>query len=240
MNPEDREQWEEELVDLLAAGDEALAAGKPVDLPSTDEFPPDREEELKQELAYLQTVREALAPPRPRKPTGASAGLPWTALGRFEIRRELGRGGFGVVYLAYDPRLRRQVALKVPRPEVLITPDLRERFHREARTAAALHHPNLVPLYEVGEVGPICFLVSAYCPGPTLADWLRHHARAVPYRETATLVAILADAVYYAHCRGVVHRDLKPANILLTADSRQQTVESAQETTNTDVTKRSP
>jgi WD40 repeat protein len=122
----------------------------------------------------------------------------------------------------------------------LITPNLRERFHREARTAAGLQHPNLVPLYEVGEAGPICFLVSAYCPGPTLADWLRHHARAVPYHETATLVAILGDAVCYAHCHGVVHRDLKPANILLTVDSRQQAVESRQEKTNsatTDVTK---
>jgi WD40 repeat protein len=215
MNPEDREQWDEEFADLLAAGDEALAAGKAIDLPSTDEFPPDREEELKQELAYLQTVREALTPPRPAKATAGAAALPWTTLGRFEIRRELGRGGFGVVYLAYDPKLRREVALKVPRPEILITPELRERFHREARAAAGLQHPNLVPLYEVGDVGPICFLVSAYCPGPTLAHWLRRQTQPLSHRESAHLLALLADAVHHAHCHGVVHRDLKPANIIL-------------------------
>jgi WD40 repeat protein len=107
------------------------------------------------------------------------------------------------------------VALKVPRPEVLITPELRERFHREARAAAGLQHPNLVPLYEVSDAGAICFLVSAYCPGPTLADWLRQQTQPLSHRESATLLALLADAVHYAHCHGVVHRDLKPANIIL-------------------------
>src|SRR5262249_20973360 len=143
------------------------------------------------------------------------AGLPWTALGRFEIRRELGRGGFGVVYLAYDPKLRREVALKVPRPEVLITPELRERFHREARAAAGLHHPNLVPLYEVAGAAEICSRVSAYCPGPTLADWLRRQTQPLSHRDSASLLAVLAAAVHHAHCHRVVHRDLKPANIIL-------------------------
>jgi WD40 repeat protein/serine/threonine protein kinase len=233
MSPEDRERWEEEFADLLAAGDEALAAGKPADLPSTTELPEEREEELKEELAYLQAVREALCPPRSAKADGGCSELPWTTLGQFEIRRELGRGGFGVVYLAYDPKLRREVALKVPRPEILITPELRERFHREARAAAGLQHPNLVPVYEVGEAGAICFLVSAYCPGPTLADWLRHQTQAVPYRDSATLVALLADAVHHAHCHGVVHRDLKPANVLLAVDSKQQTVDSIKDKANT-------
>jgi WD40 repeat protein/serine/threonine protein kinase len=232
MSPEDGERWEDELADLLAASDDALAAGKPADFPSTEELPREREDELKKELAYLQKVREALSPPRSEKVNKPRSELPWTTLRRFEIRRELGRGGFGVVYLAYDPKLRREVALKVPRPEILITPELRERFHREARAAAGLQHPNLVPLYEVGEAGAICFLVSAYCPGPSLADWLRQQTQAVPYRDSATLVSILADAVHHAHCHGVVHRDLKPANVLLAVDSRQQTVDSSNDKAN--------
>src|SRR5262249_51200406 len=138
-------------------------------------------------------------------------------LGRFRLLRELGRGGFGVVYLASDPLLGREVALKVPRPEVGLTPELRERFAREARAAAGLEHPNIVPVYEAGEAGPVCFLVSADCPGVSLAQWLRGRAEPVPFRTAAALVATLADAMGHAHGRGVVHRDLKPANVLLGA-----------------------
>src|SRR5207247_914587 len=122
---------------------------------------------------------------------------------------------FGLVFLAYDPSLHREVALKVPRAEVVITPELRERFRREARAASRLDHPHLVPVYDVGEVGPVCFLVSAYVPGLTLAQWLKQQTEPVPFRDAAAFVATLADAVAHAHQRGVLHRDLKPANILL-------------------------
>ena len=105
-----------------------------------------------------------------------------TDLGRFVIRRELGRGSFGIVYLAYDARLRRELALKVPRVEVFLTPELRARFRHEAMAAAGLDHPNIVPVYEAGEEGPVCFIASAYCPGITLAAWLRQRQRPVPYR----------------------------------------------------------
>ena len=137
--------------------------------------------------------------------------------GRFVVRHELGRGAFGVVYLAYDPRLRREVALKVPRAEVLVTPELRARFRHEAMAAAGLDHPNIVPVYEAGEEGSVCFIASAYCPGITLAAWLRRRTRPVPYRMAAGLVATLAEAVEHAHRRGVLHRDLKPSNVLLEA-----------------------
>jgi serine/threonine protein kinase len=136
-------------------------------------------------------------------------------LGRFEVRRELGRGAFGLVFLAHDPQLRREVALKVPRVEALVTAELRERFLREARAAAALGHPNLVPVYEVGSLGPVCYIASAYCPGPTLAAWLRERVAPVPERLAARLLATLAGALEHAHSRGVLHRDLKPSNVLL-------------------------
>src|SRR5262249_39738261 len=95
------------------------------------------------------------------------------------------------------------------------TSELRERFVREARAAAGLDHPNLVAVYEAGAVGPICYLASAYCPGITLAAWLKQRTQPVPVRLAAELVATLAAAVPHAHSRGVVHRDLKPANVLL-------------------------
>ena len=135
--------------------------------------------------------------------------------GRFQIMQTLGKGGFGIVFLAWDPALRRQVALKVPQPETLMTPDARKRFEREAQAAAGLDHPNIVPIYESGCVGTVSFISAAYCPGPTLEQWLVRQSQPVPVRDAADLVATLARAVEHAHDRGVLHRDLKPSNILL-------------------------
>jgi WD40 repeat protein/serine/threonine protein kinase len=148
--------------------------------------------------------------------------LPWKNLGRFDLQRELGRGGCGVVYLAHDPLLARDVALKVPHAEVAFSAPLRDRFQREARAASNLDHPNIVPVYEVGQVGPVQFIVSAYCPGVTLAEWLKNRREPVFFQDAAALIAVLADAVAHAHARGVVHRDLKPANILLAPNSKSE------------------
>jgi len=140
-----------------------------------------------------------------------------TQVGRFEIQRELGRGGFGIVYLARDPQLGRYVALKVPRADVVHSAQLRERFQQEARAAAGLDHPNLVPVYEAGEIGSLCYIVSAFCPGINLADWMRQRKEPVSFAEAAGLVKSLADGVQHSHSKGILHRDLKPANVMLVA-----------------------
>lgn len=136
-------------------------------------------------------------------------------IGRFEIIRVLGRGGQGLMVLAHDPLLSRNVALKVPWSETLLTPQLRKRFLREAKAVARLTHPHIVAVYEIGEVGPILYIASALIEGPSLAEWLREHGPAADFEVAAELIADLADAMQYAHGQGILHRDLKPANVLL-------------------------
>lgn len=134
-------------------------------------------------------------------------------LGRFEIRRELGRGRFGVVFLAWDPRLQRQVALKVPQFDAAIDPELRERFRGEALSAGQLQHPGIVALYDVGQHAGIDYLAMAYVEGMTLSERLQ--SGPLPPADAARLVVQLATAVQHAHEQGVIHRDLKPGNVLL-------------------------
>jgi WD40 repeat protein len=161
------------------------------------------------------TPDEALTAPRLGVDGCPPPADPGAHLGHFRLLHVLGAGGHGVVYLAEDLRLGRRVALKVPRVEALGSAVLRRRFLREARAAAALDHPNLVPVYESGEIGAYCYIASAYCEGPTLAAWLRARAAPVQARAAATLVTTLAGAVRHAHERGILHRDIKPANVLL-------------------------
>jgi predicted Ser/Thr protein kinase len=137
---------------------------------------------------------------------------------QFEVIRPLGRGGMGVVYLARERGLERLVAIKVLLPEVSATEESRERFRREARTAAGLTHPNILPLYAFGEVGDLAYLVMGYVHGESLADRLNQDGKIQP--DTARqILAELADALDYAHRHGVVHRDIKPENVLIDDES---------------------
>lgn len=142
-------------------------------------------------------------------------GAPPLRIDRFEIRRKLGSGGFGVVVLAYDTVLARDVAIKLPRPEILLSARLRQRFLREAQAAALLQHPNIVPMYGVGEAGPVWYLTRGYVAGPTLAEWLRERGAPVLAEVAVDVIRQLAAAVQHAHSRGVLHRDLKPSNVLM-------------------------
>jgi serine/threonine-protein kinase len=142
-----------------------------------------------------------------------------SALGQqYEIVRPLGQGGMGAVYLARERALERFVAIKGLRPELAEAHDSRERFRREARIAAQLSHPGILPLYAFGEVGGIWYFVMGYVRGASLGERLRLEGRFSP-DETHRLLSELADALECAHRSGIVHRDIKPANILLDVDS---------------------
>ena len=135
--------------------------------------------------------------------------------GRFQILETVGQGGFAMVFRARDPKLNRDVALKIPKAHVLQSAEAKIRFEREARAAAMLSHPAIVPVFESGNVGPVSFIASEFCEGEDLASWFGDQGRTVDMRFAASIVQQLAEAVQHAHQRGIIHRDLKPANVLL-------------------------
>lgn len=135
-------------------------------------------------------------------------------IGRYSIERVLGKGGFGVVYLAHDEQLDRLVAIKVPHPNLITRPEDAEAYLTEARTVANLDHPAIVPVHDVGSTDECpCFVVSKYVEGTDLASKIKH--RRLRYGDAAELVATVAEALHYAHKQGLVHRDVKPGNILI-------------------------
>ena len=136
--------------------------------------------------------------------------------GKFEVIEVVGQGAFGTVYKAHDTQLGRTVAVKVPRASELAGPQDMDRFLREARSVAQLRHPAIVSIHEVGQADGVPYLVSDFVCGVTLADLLS--ARRLSFREAAELVASIADALQYAHARGIVHRDVKPSNVMIGDD----------------------
>jgi predicted Ser/Thr protein kinase len=135
-------------------------------------------------------------------------------VGEYSLERELGRGGMGIVYLAREVRLDRLVAIKVLPPHLAANEDLRARFLRESQTAARLSHPNIVPIFRVGEANDFVYFAMAYVEGETLTERVRSKGPLPPQVGTRILREA-AWALAYAHARGIVHRDVKPDNILL-------------------------
>jgi len=168
-------------------------------------IPPERSAELER------LGSEARAARSPALPTAAP-----DAVGPYAIRDELGRGGMGVVYRARHPRLERDVALKVLVRGCDADAVGRERFAREVRAAARLHHPAIVAVQDVGEAQGLPYLVMDLVQGESLADRIKRTGPLDP-AEAARITARLAEAVDYAHQHGILHRDLKPGNVMLTA-----------------------
>ncbi len=148
---------------------------------------------------------------------GVPPPLPET-FGRYRIRGVLGRGGMGAVYIAHDTQLDRGVALKVPFLAAAEKPAVLERFYREARLAATVMHPNVCPIYDVGEIDGIPYLTMGLLEGKLLADLIRPD-RLLTAHQVAPLVRKVALALEAAHQKGVIHRDLKPSNIMIGRDS---------------------
>lgn len=140
-------------------------------------------------------------------------------IGRYTVRRRLGQGGFGTVYLASDEELQRPVAVKIPRRERFRSSEDEERFFEEARTAARLNHPAIVPVHDVGRHDDATpFVVMDYIEGSSLEEVLRAE-RLSPSRLVEIIIEV-ADAVHHAHRLGIVHRDLKPTNVLLDTEGK--------------------
>ncbi len=140
-------------------------------------------------------------------------------IGRYQVERILGKGGFGLVYLAHDPQLDRKVAIKVPRLERVVMKERIQDLEAEARRAAGLAHPGIVGVYDVGQdVQTPFYMVTQYIDGKTLHELIA--SCPLDHGQTARIVAWVADALQYAHSRGFVHRDLKPSNILVDPKQR--------------------
>lgn len=140
-------------------------------------------------------------------------------LGRYRVQSLLGKGGFGVVLRAYDDQLDRDVAIKIPHPDLVRTPEQNESFLSEARVLAALNHASIVPVYDVGKADGLCFVVSRYFSGGDLRDYIESN-RSNPntIESTIDILLSIADGLSFVHRHGVIHRDIKPENIFLGED----------------------
>ncbi|NNN05290.1 MAG: protein kinase [Elusimicrobia bacterium] len=170
--------------------------------------------------ATMRRVTGGGSPVSAGAPGAPAAALPgsgafWT---QYQLVKEIGLGGMGVVYEAVDRSLERRVAVKRMRDEIRFDPRDRARFVNEARLVAQLHHPNIVDIYAIVEDGPDVYLVFEYVAGRTLHDALKEGA--MDFASAARVLREAASAVDHAHGRGVIHRDLKPSNVMLTPEGR--------------------
>lgn len=151
-------------------------------------------------------------------PLLASVQAPLTTIGRYQIKSQIGRGGYGAVYRAFDPQLEREVAIKVLRPELLDSSEARIRFQREAKAAAKLLHANIVPVYDAGNDAEHDFIAYAFINGRPLNEIIPKEG--MPSRKAVAIVIQLADALAFAHEQGIYHRDVKPGNVILDEKER--------------------
>jgi serine/threonine-protein kinase len=216
VHPSDRDQ---RLAVLLEETARRQRDGQAVDWTALRQEHPDLVDELRQLVAMGQVVEglaasQATADPAPPQLAGPPRTLP-CRFGAFELQEELGRGGMGVVYKAWDKELERHVALKMILRGPSATASDLARFRSEAGSAAALNHPGIVPIFQISEHDGQPFFVMKLVEGQTLTALVKHGP--LPPRRAAALLRVIAEAVQHAHERGVVHRDLKPSNILVDA-----------------------
>jgi serine/threonine protein kinase len=215
---------------ILAEYEERLRSGAAVDLAEYATRFPRQAEELRRLVdrsggAAVGSELDGTGLPSvpPSRHLSPSLGLPRSGpirmprqFGRYRILKRLGRGAMGTVYLAYDTHLDRRVALKVPHAAPGEATHELERFDREVRAAAVIHHPNICPVYDHGQIDGIYYLTMAYIKGRPLSA-LIDRDRPLPQRWVAAAVHKLALALAEAHARGVIHRDLKPTNVMVAA-----------------------
>jgi serine/threonine-protein kinase len=224
--PEVESDRDELLARLLGDLSEEQRRGGSPDVESAARQHPELAEELRQlwaaaqladELALSATTRDqAGLRPRPARP-GPGPALP-RSFGGYELREELGRGGMGIVYKAWDPALQRTVALKVVRAGELASDDDLARFRAEAQAAAGLAHENIVPIYSVSEQQGQPYFTMKYVEGVTLSQLLAKGP--LSGRDAVRTLLPIAEAVQHAHAQGILHRDLKPSNILIDQEGK--------------------
>jgi len=198
---------DEKVADFLERWEDLADAGQELSVEELCQDEPELVEELRWRIAALKKtawVRQPLSEVESTAPE--DHGLP-THLGRYRLDELIGAGGFGQVWRGFDPELHRVVALKIPRPERLSSSD---DFLAEARRVAGLRHPNIVPIHAVGQEAKVCYIVTDYLEGGSLAE-----NGQLEEKLAIEMVIQIADALGYAHSQGFVHRDIKPANVLL-------------------------
>jgi serine/threonine protein kinase len=212
-NPMDPQNLDTEGAALLDEAIDALQKGRGFDRAELLA----RHPELARPLAALEDLflhQATTLDPSPQP----QAVPPPTRIGPYQVERELGSGGFGVVYLAFDPDVKRRVALKVLHAGRLDQPDALRRFQLEATAIARLQHPGIVQLFDYSRQGPPHFLVTEFIEGVDPRVWCRQ--REAGCTEMAALMAAVSEVVEHAHRQGVWHRDLKPGNLLIDAEGK--------------------
>jgi hypothetical protein len=229
---------EDHILELLVQWEEHRQQGRRLTVEELCPDAPGLWEALRQRIQKRQRVHALLDAPA-TLPVAESAQPPGTpAVAGYEVVKELGRGGMGVVYQAWQTNLSRMVALKMVLAGAQAGTAELSRFRREAEAAARLQHPNIVPVYEVGEHQGLPYCVLEYVGGGSLAQHL--DGTPLSAQQAAQLAETLARAVQHAHECGVVHRDLKPANILLQESFSQKRKDAKEEEENRDEERNGP